>query len=341
MGVTVAGVTATITWNSDSQITIVTPTVTAGDEVIITRVTPRSANTDRVVDFEDGSGLPAADLDNSALQNYYLAQETIDDIEDFTDAGASATAAAGSETNAAVSAAAALVSENAAAASAATLDLTEPGPIGGTTPAAGDFTTLEGTVVTATTSLDINSSIAVTGTLDEDAMGSDSAVKLATQQSIKAYVDAMPGVKQVVTVATSTHATDAVTTPAADDSIPQNSEGFEVFTLAITPLSATNRLIFYYEGSHTNTTANVDIVASLFQDSTGDALTTSSLESTNGGETNQLQLHHEMAAGTTSSTTFKIRVGAGSGNVTTNGIATRLYGGALTTRLTIIEFKPS
>jgi len=30
----------------------------------------------------------------------------------------------------------------------------------------------------------------VTGILDEDAMGSDSAVKLATQQSIKAYVDA-------------------------------------------------------------------------------------------------------------------------------------------------------
>jgi hypothetical protein len=38
-------------------------------------------------------------------------------------------------------------------------------------------------------SLDIGSSTAVTGTLDEDNMASDSAVKLATQQSIKAYVD--------------------------------------------------------------------------------------------------------------------------------------------------------
>lgn len=38
-------------------------------------------------------------------------------------------------------------------------------------------------------SLDIGASTAVDGILDEDAMGSDSATKLATQQSIKAYVD--------------------------------------------------------------------------------------------------------------------------------------------------------
>lgn len=38
-------------------------------------------------------------------------------------------------------------------------------------------------------SIDIGSTIAVTGVLDEDDMASDSAVKLATQQSIKAFVD--------------------------------------------------------------------------------------------------------------------------------------------------------
>ncbi len=43
----------------------------------------------------------------------------------------------------------------------------------------------------ALVSVDIGSTIAITGVLDEDAMGSDSAVKLATQQSIKAYVDAV------------------------------------------------------------------------------------------------------------------------------------------------------
>ena len=44
------------------------------------------------------------------------------------------------------------------------------------------------TAVTAT-SVDIGSTIPVTGVLDEDTMSSNSAVKLATQQSIKAYVD--------------------------------------------------------------------------------------------------------------------------------------------------------
>ena len=39
------------------------------------------------------------------------------------------------------------------------------------------------------TSFQIGSSTAVTGILDEDNMASDSNVKLATQQSIKAYVD--------------------------------------------------------------------------------------------------------------------------------------------------------
>jgi hypothetical protein len=56
--------------------------------------------------------------------------------------------------------------------------------IGGTTPAAGTFTTL-----TANTSLALASGATVTSILDEDTMSSDSATALATQQSIKAYVD--------------------------------------------------------------------------------------------------------------------------------------------------------
>ena len=44
-----------------------------------------------------------------------------------------------------------------------------------------------------TDSLDIAGSTAVTGVLDEDDMTSDSATDLATQQSIKAYVDAQAG----------------------------------------------------------------------------------------------------------------------------------------------------
>lgn len=45
----------------------------------------------------------------------------------------------------------------------------------------------------AETSLEVGNSVVVTGILDEDDMSSDSAVKLATQQSIKAYVDTEVG----------------------------------------------------------------------------------------------------------------------------------------------------
>ena len=55
--------------------------------------------------------------------------------------------------------------------------------VGGITPAAGTFTTLVGN-----TSLTINGTT-VTQILDEDNMASDSATALATQQSIKSYVD--------------------------------------------------------------------------------------------------------------------------------------------------------
>ena len=57
-------------------------------------------------------------------------------------------------------------------------------PIGAVTHSTGKFTTLE-----ATTSLKLSNAVTVTEILDEDAMGSNSATALATQQSIKAYVD--------------------------------------------------------------------------------------------------------------------------------------------------------
>lgn len=56
--------------------------------------------------------------------------------------------------------------------------------IGGSTAAAGTFTNL-----TASTNLTLASGATVTAILDEDNMASDSATALATQQSVKAYVD--------------------------------------------------------------------------------------------------------------------------------------------------------
>ena len=62
---------------------------------------------------------------------------------------------------------------------------TVDGIVGSVTPAAGTFTT-----ITGNTSLALATGATVTGILDEDAMNTNSATQLATQQSIKAYVDA-------------------------------------------------------------------------------------------------------------------------------------------------------
>lgn len=82
--------------------------------------------------------------------------------------------------------------------------------------------------VTAT-SVDIGSTIAITGVLDEDNMASDSAVKLATQQSIKAYVDAQAsgtslvdsnGADAVLTSATASAVNEITVTNAATGNGP-------------------------------------------------------------------------------------------------------------------------
>jgi len=67
------------------------------------------------------------------------------------------------------------------------------GAIDGTTVGAASASTGAFTTLTASSSLNIASSTTVDGVLDEDNMASDSASKLATQQSIKAYVDSQIG----------------------------------------------------------------------------------------------------------------------------------------------------
>jgi len=78
------------------------------------------------------------------------------------------------------------------------------------------------------TSLNIGSTIAITGVLDEDAMGSDSAVKLCTQQSIKAYVDA-----QVATVDTWAEVLANGNTSGANDVVIDSGQSLLVDTTTL------------------------------------------------------------------------------------------------------------
>jgi len=145
--------------------------------------------------------------------------------------------------------------------------------------------------------------------------------------------------KVVQVVNTSDGALASTTTVVPrDDTIPQNTEGGEFMTLAITPTNSSNKLKIEVTGQFSSTGAN-HVVMALFQDSTADALAVgSSRVSTADGATSPSFVHY-MTAGTTSSTTFKVRAGPNvAATVYFNGESgARLFGGVYSSTITITE----
>lgn len=126
-----------------------------------------------------------------------------------------------------------------------------------------------------------------------------------------------------------------------DDSIPQNTEGDEKMTLAITPTSAANKLKIEVVVQASSNVAAL-LAVCLFQDSIANALAV-------GFSTISLSLHaetvtfsHHMIAGTTNPITFKVRIGTNSGSTVTfngSGSAAR-FGGTSASSITITEIEP-
>ena len=147
-------------------------------------------------------------------------------------------------------------------------------------------------------------------------------------------------VVQVVNFQTGAVAT-GTTVMVDDDTIPQNTEGNQFMTLAITPKSTTNKLkieIVVCGGEGANHT----IIIGLFQDSTVGAL--AAMHSfASAGAVRVNAFTHYMTAGTTSSTTFNVRAGmANAGTFTFNGVSSaRKLGGAIASSITITEIKAS
>lgn len=144
-------------------------------------------------------------------------------------------------------------------------------------------------------------------------------------------------VVQVVHTSDSAVATGSTTVPN-DDTIPQNTEGDEYMTLSITPKDTTNRLLIEAELQLASSAA-VMAIAALFQDSTADALAAGMTAVTTADDPFRMIIRHEMAAGTTSSTTFKVRVGPDSAaTITFNGISgSRKFGGVSASSMRITE----
>lgn len=148
---------------------------------------------------------------------------------------------------------------------------------------------------------------------------------------------------QVVSTTSTTRVTGSTATPF-DNSIPQNTEGIEFLTRAITPTATTNKLLIVINISlceDADTSDNCTIA--LHQDTTANALAAwhTQLAETNPVTPEQKTCVHIMDAGTTSATTFKVRAGLNTANTLimngNNGGA--LYGGVLSSSITIMEIK--
>lgn len=148
-------------------------------------------------------------------------------------------------------------------------------------------------------------------------------------------------VVQVVETQTGAFATGSTQIPY-DDSIPINTEGVEVMSLAITPTNASNKLQIDVNVFLASDTAARMMIAALFQDTTVNALAVGAgiLESV-VDQGNFVTFQHTLIAGTIAATTFKVRAGLdGSGIFTFNGESgVRRFGGILASTITITEYK--
>jgi hypothetical protein len=143
-------------------------------------------------------------------------------------------------------------------------------------------------------------------------------------------------VLQVVSVQSGTVTTTTSAIPL-DNTIPQNTEGAELFTASITPTRTSSKLLIQVTLIIAPNPANW-IIGALFQDSIANALACSFGFMTTSTGAIILSFNHYMNAGTTSATTFKVRYGAPSGTTTINGSnGTPYFNGVASSSMTIME----
>lgn len=128
------------------------------------------------------------------------------------------------------------------------------------------------------------------------------------------------------------------TTIPFDNTIPQNTEGDQYLTASITPKSTSNKLRIdtTFVGAHSVATARM--IVCLFQDSTANALAVAGFRADEAVTPYTCTFTYYMTAGTTSSTTFKVRAGSNTAGTTyCNSGSGALYNGTLCSSLTITE----
>ena len=139
-----------------------------------------------------------------------------------------------------------------------------------------------------------------------------------------------------------THTTDTTAMAGGTDTIPQITDGTEITTLAFTPTSATNILRITVTGPYTAAAAANQWVG-LFRDATAAAKASQGIGTAVAETLSSFSFQFEEVSGTTSSTTYRVRIGNFNGSSTTwavNGTTSaRRLGGSTGLVIKIEEIK--
>lgn len=140
---------------------------------------------------------------------------------------------------------------------------------------------------------------------------------------------------------------DIATVIPYDDTIPQNTEGTEILSAAITPASTSNRVrvsvtLFGSSADNASSPGPVTIIAPLFRDSVADALHATAIRPAMATQPACLSFVFEHTPATTSPITYKVRVGpAAAGTMRLNGSTTgRIFGGVAAATMVVEEIAP-
>jgi len=124
-----------------------------------------------------------------------------------------------------------------------------------------------------------------------------------------------------------------------DNTIPQNTEGDQYMTQAITPLSATSVLEINVIAQLSGGIAST-LTGAIFRDSTANALAAAAINNPTAGGAGEVFMKTIANSGSVSATTFKFRAGMNvSGNTTFNGSAgSGAFGGVYNSIIEIVEY---
>lgn len=216
-----------------------------------------------------------------------------------------------------------------------------------TTPQLGGDLDVNGNDIVSVSAGDINITPDTTGDIVLDGLkwpqadGTSGQVLKTNGSAQLSWTSSASGgrVIQVVNTQTGAVATGTTTFPD-DDTIPQKTEGTEFMTLAVTPTNSSNKLRIEVSAFYAPSVSNTDVIGGIFQDTTSDALAAGRVGN-NSTRGRHMSIVHYMAAGTTSATTFKFRLGLDTaGTLSFNGSSSaRKLGGVMASSITITEIE--